>query len=131
MQLIDWLRSVYGKVVFTRGPKHDYLGMQFDYSFPRKARINMGRYIGTVLKDFPQAITTNSPSPAADHLFKVCDPSEARFLPESQAVAFHHTVAQLLFVSKCRRDIQLAVAFLTTHVKSPDEHDWGKLVRVL
>jgi hypothetical protein len=130
-KLIDWLRSVYGKVVFTRGPKHDYLGMQFDYSFPHEVRVNMGRYIGTVLKDFPAAITSTSPSPAADHLFKVRDQSEARLLPESQAVAFHHTVAQLLFMSKCRRDIQLAVAFLTTRVKSPDEDDWGKLVRVL
>jgi len=41
-KLINWLRSVYGKVFFTRGPKHNYLGMQFDYSFPHKVWINMG-----------------------------------------------------------------------------------------
>lgn len=47
-------------------------------------------------------------------------------------MAFHHTVAQLLFMSaRARRDIQTAVAFLTTRVKSPDEDDWGKLKRVL
>ncbi len=30
-----------------------------------------------------------------------------------------------------RRDIQTAVAFLTTPVKTPDKDDWGKLKRVL
>jgi len=45
---------------------------------------------------------------------------------------FHHTVAQLLFMAtRARRDIQTAVAFLTTRVKNPDEDDWGKLKRVL
>jgi len=32
---------------------------------------------------------------------------------------------------RARQDIQTAVAFLTTRVKSPDEDDWGKLKRVL
>ncbi len=41
-------------------------------------------------------------------------------------------MAQLLFVTmRCRRDIQTAVAFLTTRVKDPDEDDWVKLCRVL
>ena len=47
-------------------------------------------------------------------------------------MAFHHAVAQLLFMAtKARRDIQTAVAFLTMGVKSPDEDDWGKLKRML
>ena len=47
-------------------------------------------------------------------------------------MVFHHTTAQLLFLSsRARRDIQTAVAFLTTRVKAPDEDDWGKLKRVL
>jgi hypothetical protein len=41
-------------------------------------------------------------------------------------------VAQLLFMAtRVRQDIQTAVAFLTTRVKSPDKDDWGKLKRVL
>ena len=41
-------------------------------------------------------------------------------------------MAQLLFMAmRARRDIQTAVAFLTTRVKNPDEDDWGKLKRVL
>ena len=54
------------------------------------------------------------------------------FLDKKRAKDFHHSVAQLLFVStRVRRDIQTAVAFLTTRVKRPDEDDWGKLKRVL
>ncbi len=33
--------------------------------------------------------------------------------------------------TRVRLDIQTAVAFLTTRVKSPDIDDWGKLKRVL
>ena len=70
-------------------------------------------------------------SPAADHLFQVRPANEAKILPEEQARAFHHTAAQLLFLSRARRDIQTTVAFLTTRVKHPDKDDWGKLKRVL
>ena len=44
---------------------------------------------------------------------------------------FHHTAAQLLFLSCTRHDIQTAVAFLTTRVKAPDKDDWGKLNSIL
>jgi hypothetical protein len=70
-------------------------------------------------------------APAADHLFKIIPPTEARILPESQAIAYHHTTAQLLFLSWVRCNIQTAVAFLITWVKVPDEDDWGKLKCVL
>jgi hypothetical protein len=60
------------------------------------------------------------------------DESEAKFLPEKQAQAFHHTVAQLLFLCKQTHcDIQTVVSFLTTRVKRPDKDNWGKLKRVL
>ena len=59
------------------------------------------------------------------------DPAK-RYLPEDQARIFHHVVAQLLFMAcRARRDIQTAVAFLTTRVKQPDEDDWMKLRRAL
>ena len=57
---------------------------------------------------------------------------ERKVIEEDRARAFHHAVAQLLFVTmRCRRDIQTAVAFLSTRVKEPDEDDWGKLKRLL
>ena len=63
-------------------------------------------------------------TPAADYLFQVRITKEAQLLPEEQAIQFHPIVAQFLFVStRARRDIQTAVAYLRTRVKSPDEDD--------
>jgi hypothetical protein len=94
--------------------------------------INMTEYIKTIIADFPEEITTTKTTPAADHLFQVRGEEEACLLPEEQATAFHHAVAQLLFLSaRARRDIQPVTAFLTTRVKNPDEDDWGKLKRLL
>ncbi len=45
---------------------------------------------------------------------------------------FHSHVVKLLFLAKRGRpDVLLAVSFLTTRVKMPDDDDWKKLVRVL
>ena len=67
---------------------------------------------------------------AASHLFTVND--ECDKLAEETAQRFHTIVAKLLFVCKrSRPDIQVAVAFLTTRVISPDEDDWKKLGRVI
>ena len=45
---------------------------------------------------------------------------------------FHHIVSQLLFArNQYCRDIHVPVLFLTTRVKNTNEHDWGKLKRVL
>ncbi len=62
----------------------------------------------------------------------VCSETEAKPLPEEQAMAFHHATVQLLFLSaRARLDIQPATAFLTTRVKSPDEDNWGKVNQTL
>ncbi len=94
--------------------------------------MSMITYTSKILTDFPEPITTSCATPAVDHLFTVLEESEAKFLPEAQAQAFHHTVAQLLFLCKrTQRDIQTAVSFLTTRVKRPDKDNWGKLKCVL
>ncbi len=88
--------------------------------------------IKNIIKDFPEEIVGTKTSPAADHLFAVRDPSLAKVLPKEQAMAFHCTTAQLLFLSaRAQRDIQPATAFLTTRVRSPDKDDCGKVKRVL
>ena len=129
----EWLSEKYGVAVVThRGKVHDYLGMIFDFSPKGKVMVTMMEYIKNIIKDFPEEIVGTKTSPAADHLFTVRDPSLAKVLSEEQAMAFHRTTAQLLFLSaRARRDIQPATAFLTTRVKSPDEDDWGKVKRVL
>jgi hypothetical protein len=104
--------------------------MTFDYSFGKEVRINMWDYLKKVLKEFPEEITGVCATPANDYLFKVRE--NGTKLNEELAEAFYHTVYQLLFAaSRASRDIQMAVSFLTTREKNPDEDDCGKLVRVL
>ena len=131
-KLLAHLDGIYPNLVAHRGKKGDYLGMNLDFSEDGVFTVDMIPYIKGIIKDFPEEITRKSPTPHADHLFKVRDEKDAKYLPEEQAQQFHTTVAQLLFLSaRARRDIQTAVGFLTTRVKAPDEDDWGKVKRVL
>jgi hypothetical protein len=129
----DWLSKTYGVIVAAhRGKVHDYLGMIFDFSKEGKVVVNMVEYIKNIIANFPVEIIATRTSPAADHLFTVCSETKAKPLPEEQAMAFHHTTVQLLFLSaRARRNIQPTTAFLTTRVKSQDEDDWGKVKRTL
>ena len=106
--------------------------MTFDFSTPGEVKVSMDDYIDKVLTGFPEEIIETAPSPAGDHLFKIRDDEETKVLPEEQGTMYHHVVAQLLFADfHVRRDIQTAVAFLTTRVKAPEKDDWGKLKQVM
>ena len=131
-KLLIYLAKIYGDgVTFTRGKKFTYLGMDMDYSEEKVLGVSMIPYIDDIINEFPEAITKTSPTPAAEYLFTVREEGQ-KLLSEDMAMAFHRTVAQLLFLCmRARRDVQTAVAFLTTRVKEPDEDDWGKVKRVL
>ena len=90
-------------------------------------------YFEEITKNFPEEIESSmAVTPAAEHLFEVREKGEAKFIPEEQAIQFHHNITKLLFMStRARRDIQMAVAFLTMREKFPDEDDWGYLKRVV
>ena len=89
-------------------------------------------YLDETIQEFPKAITGSAVSPAPGHLFMVRDESKAKYLPEEQAISFHHSVAQLLFLTtRARRDIGMAVFFLMSRVKRPNNDGWGKLERAL
>jgi len=112
--------------------KHDYLGVDMEFCDDGALEVSMIKYLKNVIDEFPEVIKGRAVMPAHDKLFVMRDDKETRKLSEEQALEFHHTVAQLLFMAtRARRDIQMAVAFLTTRVKSPDEDNWGKLKRVI
>ncbi len=110
------------------GRKHDYLGVDMEFNKDGTLDVSMIEYLKNVIDDFPETIIGRAATPAANHLFVIRDKKEAKPLMKEQALAFHCTVAQLLFMAmQARKDIQTAVAFLTTRVKNPDKDDWGKL----
>lgn len=133
--ILSDLESEFGKVsplTTTLGKVHDYLGMTIDYSVDKKVRFTMFDYLHEIIENLPEHLiaTRNTTSPAADHLFTVNEDAER--LNTADAEIFHSYTAKLLFAAKrARPDIQTAIAFLCTRVKSPDVDDWKKLKRVL
>ena len=95
-----YLAGLYGpKLSMHTGRKHDYLGVDMEFNDDGTLDVLMIPYLKNVIADFPELIVGKAATPAADHLFVIRDEKEARPLEEERALAFHHTVAQLLFMS--------------------------------
>jgi hypothetical protein len=129
-----WLQKMYGDkdiapVKATRGKIHDYLAMKLSFTEKGKLKLDMVDYVNNMVNDFPEELSPSN-YPWNDNLFKV-DPSSKLLLKEKKEL-FHTFVAKALFLCKrARPNIQPAIAFLTTWVKSPDEQDWFKLVKMM
>ena len=131
--VIDYLSRRYGKeapLTINRGKIHCYLGMVLDYSMNGKVQISMHDYVRDLLASLPEDMTGKSTTPAGNHLFAM-NPNAER-LSSSKSEMFHHYVAKLLFLCKrARPDMQMAVAFLSTRVKGPDQDDIKQLHRAM
>lgn len=131
---LEWLNKKYGnfgKVVATRGKRHDYLGMTLDFSREGKVIVDMIDYVEKMIDTFPVKLKTTdtAKTPAADNAYSK---RSNKKLSREKAEIFHTWVAKGLFLSKRGRlDIQPAIAGLTTRVKDPGENDWNDLVRLM
>ena len=94
-----YLLNIYGGLQASNRKVHDYLGMKLDRSDKGKLQVSMIPYLINLLKELPEELGEPAATPAPYNLFKVRPEGEAIFLPEEQARVFHHTVAQLLFLS--------------------------------
>ncbi len=138
-EFIEWIKSKYesniGLIKEKTGKEHDYLGMKFIYEENGSVKITMRDYVNKIIEEYIEDTGETLPkknmtTPANQHLFKIRDKGEQ--LTREQKDIFHTTVAKCLFLClRARPDIQLAVNFLTTRVKNPDEDDWKKLKRVI
>jgi hypothetical protein len=130
---IKRINDEFGKeapITFTRGKVHDYLGITLDYSKRGKVKIKMLDYVDKMLADLPDEMDGEARSPAANHLLTVND--DQIKVDEKKAQLFHTYVEKTLFLCKWERpDLQTEVAFLSTRVKSCDEDDTKKLIRML
>ena len=106
--------------------------MGLDLSVDGEVRVNITDYLKKIVSEFTETIQERVTTPSADHLFTVREDADRKPLDKDRAVTFHNSVAQLIFATPhIGKDIQTAVAFLTTRVRSPDEGDWRKLRQVL
>ena len=121
----------HGEVAIHRGKKHDYLGMELNFSEKGKVKIGMTQYVASIPEVRPEKLksTDTAVTPASDGLF---NEGQGKKLSEERADAFHRTVAKALFLCKrARPDIQPTIAVLCTRVQGPNEADWAKLVRLM
>jgi hypothetical protein len=117
-------------ITITRGKVHDYLGMTLDYSERGRVKIKMLDYVDKMLAYLPAEMDGEAPSSAANHLITVND--DQIKVNENNSQFFNTCVAKKLFLCKrARPDLQTAVAFFSTRVKSCDEDDYKKLIRML
>jgi hypothetical protein len=132
-KFLCYLARIYGtKLSMQTGKRHNYLGMDMECKDDRTLEVSMIAYLKDLIKQFPEEITGKAETSVVEHLFAVRDKKETRALKEARALAFHHTMAQLLFMcTRAHQDIQTAVKFLTTRVINLDKDDSGKLKRVL
>ena len=101
-----YLANIYRlKLAMHLGNKQDYLGMDFEFMKNESLEVSMFKYLYSIIDEFPELITGKAATPAADHLFSVKDADKAKYLPEEKAIAFHHTISQLLLLRlRERRD---------------------------
>jgi hypothetical protein len=107
----------------------DYLAMKLNFTEKGKLKLDMVDYVDNMVNDFPEELPPSN-YPWNDNLLEV-DLSSKLLLKEKKEL-FHTFAAKALFLCQCApRDIQPVIAFLTTWVKSPDEQDWFKLVKMM
>ena len=137
--IIEALNKRYGGIMplsISRGRIHDYLGMVFNYNTEGQVTIHMYQYVNEVLNGVPDRYKEGigSATPASSNLYDIRNREEedVTLLSNKEREEFHTVTAQLLYLSKrARPDLQTAIAFLCTRVKSPDADDDKKLARVI
>ena len=125
---IEKLIAEYEEVKVSRGTKHSYLGMTFDFSTLGKASITMEGYITYLLRHYD--VTKRATTPATANLFAIAEDSP--LLSSDDKMEFHSATAKLLYLAKrVRPEILTACSFLASRVTCATEEDLAKLQRVL
>jgi hypothetical protein len=119
----------YGKLdqlTVNQGKKHEYLGMNIDFSIKGEVRITMYDYVEKLIRQLPSDMIGTKKTTAAEYLFRT--DATGVLLNAADKEKFHNLTAKTLWLSqRGRPDLQLAAGFLCTRVREPNEHDWKKL----
>ena len=131
--IVNKLDQGYGKeapLTVTRGRRHDYLGIDIEFTDDRKVVFRMDDFTDGILDEARDDMPRSAVTPAANYLFQVSE--DAKVLSNDDSDYFHHMVAKLLYLCKrVRPDIHTAVAFLTTRVLKPTVEDYKELGRCI
>jgi hypothetical protein len=132
--IISQLEKVFGQeasLTIKRGKYHEYLGMHLDFNKKGKETLDMKKFVTDLISQVPADMSGLANTPALSHLLQV-NRQNPTLLAEDTADLFHTLVAKLLSLSKHGQpDILLAVSFLCSREKSPDQDDYCKLTHVV
>ena len=126
-KLIEKLGNVF-KLKVTRGPRHLFLGLQFDFNYATgDVMITQPDYVMKIVGDTDYRVAE---TPHTAELFAI--DVNAKKLSEEERKKFHTSVAKCLYLAlRTRPDILVAVNFLTTRVNCATTQDVRKLNRLI
>ena len=129
-RILEKIEKRFNKLTITRGPKHEFLGMNIHFPGDGTVRILMDRYLREAITVSGLRIANGCSTPAATTLTDI-DPGEIA-LPKNRADTFDSIVAKLIYVgTRARGDILPALAYLCSRVSCPTDNDERKLKRLL
>ena len=71
--IIGWPRGIYGELRISRGKKHEYLGMDLNYSVPGNAIFSVEKHTRNAITEFPRDLGKTAETPMAKYIFIVQD----------------------------------------------------------
>ena len=115
----------------TKGLINKYLGLVISYYEKYQVIFTIYDFFEDIIEDAPNDMYgTNTRTSAKSNLFTVDHNSPLR--DRKMADAFHRRTARLILAAKrARHDIQVAVAYLCTKVKAPNQSEYAKLIGVI
>ena len=124
-ELIQHLEKVYKDLNVQKGNKIFYLGLQIDIDVNNhRIQLSQSGYVADLLREYPPS--NAAVSPATDNLFDTSDEGTP-----VDPTAFASKLMKLAYLAKrTRPDLLLAVSFLATRMKNPNNFDDIKLSRV-
>ena len=108
--------------------------MNLKFSENGKVAVTMVEYLKCVISDFEEVeiLSGTSYSPAAECIYTILKEINQIIIDDKRGTECHNSVDQLLVAyPRSRKDIQMAVYFLTTKVRDPDYDYLGNIKRLI
>jgi len=97
-RVIKTIKSYVGKMTVTRGTKHKYVGIEFEFTGYSKVTLFQKEYLLECIHAFREDVTTHVTSSAQKGLFNVN--SDDEILDKNRSAIFHSVVQKFLYISK-------------------------------
>ena len=100
-EVIELVESHFGKMTVTRGNKHSYVGVDFEFQLDGGVTLCQKDHLLEAIEAFGEDVSTPVSSPAQKNLFTVDETAD--MLDEDKAATFHSVAMKLMFVAKGSR----------------------------